>query len=235
MKLWRAVQLFAVLAAAALFVRNLPDLLGERAWDTLSLPYRMARLMARPADQALGMPVQGVHAARVADTWHAPRAPRRQHEGQDIFARRGTPVLSATDGVVVNVGDNHLGGHTVTVPGAGGTRYYYAHLDRWAEGLAFGQPVQTGDVLGYVGTTGNAQGTPPHLHFGVYGPAGALNPLPLLARGEAAERQIGGGAVHQVARQAIRMNPKRVLSRRFRQARGRHPDLIDNSPNTGGE
>src|SRR3954449_2842863 len=120
MNLWRAVQLFALLAAAGLFVRNLPDLLGDRAWDTLSLPYRMARLTARPADQALGMPVQGVHAARVADTWHAPRAPRRQHEGQDIFARRGTPVLSATDGVVVNVGDNHLGGHTVTVLGAGG-------------------------------------------------------------------------------------------------------------------
>jgi murein DD-endopeptidase MepM/ murein hydrolase activator NlpD len=58
--------------------------------------------------------------------------------------------------------------------------YYYAHLDSYAPNIATGDPVTTQTVLGYVGTTGNAAGTPPHLHFGVYASGGALNPLPLL-------------------------------------------------------
>lgn len=64
--------------------------------------------------------------------------------------------------------------------GAGGRVYYYAHFDSYAPGIAEGDYVTPQTVLGYVGTTGNAQGTPPHLHFGVYTPTGAINPLPLL-------------------------------------------------------
>jgi murein DD-endopeptidase MepM/ murein hydrolase activator NlpD len=64
--------------------------------------------------------------------------------------------------------------------GAGGRSYYYAHLDSYAQGISVGNWVTTETVLGYVGTTGNAQGTPPHLHFGVYTSTGAINPLPLL-------------------------------------------------------
>jgi murein DD-endopeptidase MepM/ murein hydrolase activator NlpD len=79
------------------------------------------------------------------------------------------------------VGENRLGGNTVTVLGAGGRAYYYAHLDAYAHGLAAGQYVSAGTPLGYVGTTGNAAGTPPHLHFGVYTAQGPINPLPLLA------------------------------------------------------
>jgi peptidoglycan LD-endopeptidase LytH len=66
------------------------------------------------------------------------------------------------------------------VLGAGGRVSYYAHLDAYAEGLKVGDVVTTGAVLGSVGTTGNARGTPPHLHFGVYAPGGAIDPLPLL-------------------------------------------------------
>ena len=141
---------------------------------------RVARLYTQEPDQRLSMPVKGVTTNQVANTWHAPRGVDRKHEGQDIFAPRGTPILSATDGYVIRIGENSLGGQTVSVIGAGGRVYYYAHLDSYAEHLAEGDEVTTQTVLGYVGTTGNAQGTPPHLHFGVYAPGGAINPLPLL-------------------------------------------------------
>ena len=126
------------------------------------------------------MPVQGVARKQVADTWHAPRGDRR-HEGQDIFAPRGSAVLSATDGYILKIGENNLGGQTVSVIGAGGRVYYYAHLDSYAPNIAAGDYVNRETVLGYVGTTGNAGGTPPHLHFGVYASGGAMNPLPLLS------------------------------------------------------
>jgi len=141
----------------------------------------VARLYAKAPDQNLEMPVQGVTKSQIADTWHAPREGDRLHEGQDIFAKRGTPVLSATDGYVVRIGENTLGGQTVSVIGAGGRIYYYAHLDSYAPNIAIGDRVTTQTVLGYVGNTGNAAGGPTHLHFGVYARDGALNPLPLLS------------------------------------------------------
>jgi peptidoglycan LD-endopeptidase LytH len=140
----------------------------------------VALLHAKTPDQKLSMPVLGVSKTGIADSWHAPRDGERLHEGQDIFAPRGTPVLSATDGYVVRVAENKLGGQTVSVIGAGGRIYYYAHMDSYAPNIATGDQVTTQTVLGYVGTTGNAAGTPPHLHFGVYARGGALNPLPLL-------------------------------------------------------
>jgi peptidoglycan LD-endopeptidase LytH len=151
----------------------------DRAWQAVETPFRIARLLAAPADTKLRMPVAGAKASRVADTWHTRRERTRLHEGQDIFARRGTPVLSATRGIVVRIGDNTPGGHTVSVLGSGGRTYYYAHLDGYSTGIEVGQEVQPGDLLGYVGNTGNARMTPPHLHFGVYGPGGPIDPLPL--------------------------------------------------------
>jgi len=141
---------------------------------------RVARLSAQEPDRKLSMPVQGVAKKQVANTWHADRGDRR-HEGQDIFAPRGTAVLSATDGYILKMGENNLGGQTVSVIGAGGWVYYYAHLDSYAQDIAEGDYVNRETVLGYVGTTGNASGTPPHLHFGVYAAGGAMNPLPLLS------------------------------------------------------
>jgi len=142
----------------------------------------VAELYTKDPDKKLAMPVQAVEKKSVANTWHAPRDGGRLHEGQDIFAPRGTPILSATEGYVANIGENSLGGQTVSVIGAGGRVYYYAHLEAYAAHLAEGDYVTTQTLLGYVGTTGNAAGTPPHLHFGVYEPArGAMNPLPLLS------------------------------------------------------
>ncbi len=140
----------------------------------------VAQLYTKDPDKKLAMPVQDVEKRQVANTWQAPRDGGRRHQGQDIFAPRGTPIFSATEGYVANIGNNSLGGQTVSVVGAGGRTYYYAHLEAYAPHLAEGDYVTRQTLLGYVGTTGNAAGTPPHLHFGVYAPGGALNPLPLL-------------------------------------------------------
>ena len=141
----------------------------------------VARLYTKSPDETLAMPVQDVTRRQVTNTWHAPRGTDRRHEGQDIFAPRGTPILSATDGYIIRIGENSLGGQTVSVMGAGGRVYYYAHLDSYAPRIEEGDYVTPRTVLGYVGTTGNAAGTPPHLHFGVYSTGGAINPLPLLS------------------------------------------------------
>lgn len=145
-----------------------------------------ARLASLPAPQTLAMPVEGVGRRALRDTWHAPRNGGRRHEGIDIFAPRGTPVRSATEGVVLRVGTNRLGGRVVWVLGPGGQRHYYAHLSRFAD-VARGQRVAAGTLLGFVGATGNARGTPPHLHYGIYAAGGAVNPYPLLHAGAEAQ------------------------------------------------
>lgn len=142
--------------------------------------WRLPRLLTAPADDTLLMPVQGVSVRRMTDTWLAPRPGGRQHKGQDIFAPRGTPVRSATEGIVTHVGENNLGGKVVFILGAGGRTYYYAHLDRHEEDLNAGDLVTTDTVIGYIGNTGNARTTAPHLHFAIFGTDGAINPLPLL-------------------------------------------------------
>lgn len=170
----RLLQLAVIIPALAI--------LGYLVGDKLILGGRIAQLYAAAPDERLAMPVAGVSKNKVIDSWHAPRSGgERQHEGQDIFAPRGTPVLSATDGYVVRVGENRLGGNTVSVIGAGGRMYYYAHLDAYAPNIGFGEYVTPKTVLGFVGTTGNAVGTSPHLHFGVYSRNGAINPLPMLS------------------------------------------------------
>lgn len=129
----------------------------------------------------LAVPVAGVRPAQLADTWGAARSGGRRHEGIDIFAPCGRPVVSATRGMVLGTGQNTLGGQVVRVLGPGGTVHYYAHLSGFAD-VRGGDVVQPGDTLGYVGDTGNARGTPCHLHYGVYERAGgARNPYPLLA------------------------------------------------------
>jgi murein DD-endopeptidase MepM/ murein hydrolase activator NlpD len=153
---------------------------GEKVAHKFLFVVNAAALYSKAPDEKLEMPVQGVSKSQVGDSWHIPREGDRLHEGQDIFAKRGTPVLSATEGYIVRIGENTLGGQTVSVLGAGGRIYYYAHLDSYAPNLSIGDHVTTETVLGYVGTTGNAVGTPPHLHFGVYSSGSAVNPLPLL-------------------------------------------------------
>ncbi|MCM3904361.1 MAG: M23 family metallopeptidase [Pyrinomonadaceae bacterium] len=151
----------------------------ERIANKFVLYIRVARLYTQDPPRKIVMPLQ-VPKNQISNTWHVPRGANRLHEGQDIFAPRGTPTYSATRGYIYNIGQNGLGGQTVSVIGAGGRVYYYAHFDSYAPGIAEGDYVTPKTVLGYVGTTGNAQGTPPHLHFGVYTTTGAINPLPLL-------------------------------------------------------
>jgi murein DD-endopeptidase MepM/ murein hydrolase activator NlpD len=137
------------------------------------------RLASMPKPTALPVPVDGVRVRALRDTWGGARSEGRKHEGIDIFAKRGTPVLSSTEGIVTQVGTNRLGGLVVWVTGPGGQRHYYAHLDRYAD-VEAGMRIEAGRVLGYVGNTGNAKGTPPHLHYGIYETGGAINPYPLL-------------------------------------------------------
>lgn len=137
------------------------------------------RLGHMPVPPVVQMPVRGIERASIRDTWQAGRGPNRKHEGIDIFAPRGTPVQSATEGIVMRVGENRLGGQVVWVLGPGGQRHYYAHLDRFSD-VRTGMRVEAGRVLGYVGNTGNAITTPPHLHYGIYETGGAINPYPLI-------------------------------------------------------
>src|SRR5688572_5473769 len=136
----------------------------------------IGRLGFMSAPSSLPVPVDGIRASQIADTWGGPRSGGRKHQGVDIFAPRGTPVRSTTDGVVLRVGTNRLGGNIVAVVGPGRQVHYYAHFERFGA-VKPGAIVSAGDVLGYVGDTGNAKGTPFHLHYGVYAPVrGAINP-----------------------------------------------------------
>jgi murein DD-endopeptidase MepM/ murein hydrolase activator NlpD len=126
----------------------------------------------------LVFPIPSLSARAVQSAFGLPRdAGAREHEGVDIFAPRGTPVVATADGVA-RTATNALGGNVVWLYEPGNRRrFYYAHLDRWAiEGTA---PVRAGDLLGFVGNTGNARTTSPHLHFGIY-ENGAIDPLPWL-------------------------------------------------------
>jgi murein DD-endopeptidase MepM/ murein hydrolase activator NlpD len=146
----------------------------------LDAPRMLWRISRMPPATVLPSPVQGVPARAIAPTFGAPRGSSRTHAGVDIFARRGTPVRSTTPGIVISIREGGLGGKQVWILGPGRERHYYAHLDGWAQGLREGQTVAPGALLGHVGTTGNARGTPPHLHYGIYGPQGARDPLPAL-------------------------------------------------------
>ena len=116
-----------------------------------------------------------------SSTYGAPRSGGRSHEGNDIFAPIGTPLLASENGVIANVGTGSLGGIKLWVYGESGTRYYYAHLIAYADGITDGTPVRAGDIIGYVGNTGNAISTPPHLHYEIHPDGGAaIDPYPLL-------------------------------------------------------
>lgn len=146
-------------------------------WPVIEGMRRYAALVSAPVPVALPNPVPG---AALTDTWGGARSGGRRHEGIDIFAKRNTPIRATTRGVVLRVGENALGGRTVMILGPGGQRHYYAHLERYPD-LERGDWVEAGDTVGYVGDSGNAKGTPPHLHYGIYEAGGAINPYPLLA------------------------------------------------------
>lgn len=124
-------------------------------------------------------PVDGVTA--FSDTWGAPRSGGRTHQGVDMLAVRGTPAVAIEAGTVARLRSGGLGGVTVWLRGDSGDSFYYAHLDGWAPGLSRGKRLAGGEVLGFVGTTGNAPASIPHLHFEHHpGGGGAVNPYPLV-------------------------------------------------------
>ncbi|WP_051718547.1 M23 family metallopeptidase [Hymenobacter sp. IS2118] len=133
-------------------------------------------------------PVSGRTDAAVGSFWGADRdGGARRHEGIDIFASRGTPVVAATAGVITRTGETPIGGRVVWLADEAGrgNHIYYAHLDKQL--VRPGQRVNAGDTLGLVGNTGNARTTTPHLHFGIYRSGqGAVDPFPFVQRPGAA-------------------------------------------------
>ena len=125
-------------------------------------------------------PVTGKGNAAIGSFWGMERdGGKRSHEGIDIFAKRGTPVVAVVKGSIGYTGERGLGGKQVWLrDGLFGASLYYAHLDSIK--VTSGVSVNVGDTLGFVGNTGNAKTTVPHLHFGIYKGYGAVNPLPFV-------------------------------------------------------
>ncbi|HXI12394.1 MAG TPA: M23 family metallopeptidase [Thermoanaerobaculia bacterium] len=154
-------------------------------------PAAQRRVSIYSAPSALRLPIIGLTSSDLDDNFGAPREGGRRHRGIDIFAPRGAQVVAVTDGYISYIGEQGKGGRCLWLVTDSGTSFYYAHLDRWAPGLYEGMEVSSGSLLGFVGTTGNAVHTPPHLHFQVVDNDEAVNPYPLLKRSTVAVRGSG--------------------------------------------
>jgi murein DD-endopeptidase MepM/ murein hydrolase activator NlpD len=143
------------------------------------------------APSGLAIPVAGIRASQLSDTFTQARAGGRPHDAIDIMAARGTPVVAAAEGTIEKLFFSHGGGGiTAYVRSVDGRwMYYYAHLDAYAPGLHEGQRIARGDPVGTVGSTGNASPAGPHLHFAInamgqndrWWQGRPVNPYPLLA------------------------------------------------------
>ncbi|MGH9442185.1 MAG: M23 family metallopeptidase [Thermoanaerobaculia bacterium] len=145
---------------------------------------------AENSADAISLPLAGLRPSELRDSFSESRGGHR-HEAIDILAPRGTPVLAVDDGTVRKIFESAPGGHTVYEFNRDETLcYYYAHLDGYARGLTEGQVLRRGDLIGYVGTTGNAPPNTPHLHFAIsrLGPdkhwwqGVPIDPYPILSR-----------------------------------------------------
>jgi peptidoglycan LD-endopeptidase LytH len=150
------------------FIRIQPELLGGGRF-----------YLEMTNSPSLAFPVHGVDSRAIKSFWGDRRdGGAREHKGVDIFASRGTPVLAAENGIISRTGTNNLGGNVVWLTTLNKS-LYYAHLD--SQAVSPLQVVKKGDTLGFVGNTGNARYTPPHLHFGIYYRGeGAVDPLPYI-------------------------------------------------------
>jgi peptidoglycan LD-endopeptidase LytH len=156
---------------------------------TTGTPRPAPRSVGIPPAGALLIPVAGVRPEALVDTYTQARSAGRSHDAIDIAAPRGTPVVAAAAGTVLKLFLSEQGGITLYQLGTDGrTIYYYAHLDRYAPGIAEGMRVQQGDTLGFVGDTGNSGAGNYHLHFEIsttldpaqYWGGAPVNPYPLL-------------------------------------------------------
>jgi murein DD-endopeptidase MepM/ murein hydrolase activator NlpD len=143
------------------------------------------------AARNLLIPVAGVTVSQLHDTFNQARSEGRQHDAIDILAAQGTPVLATTDGVVIRLFQSKRGGVTLyELDPSDRYVYYYAHLMRYADGIAAGKQVRRGDVIAYVGDTGNTSVGNYHLHFAIskipsprqWSGGEPINPYPLLVR-----------------------------------------------------
>jgi len=161
------------------------SLAGMRPADTSGT----GGLVASGSGTSLLIPVAGVKSSQIQDTFNQPRGSERMHEALDIIAPIGTPVYAVADGKIAKLFNSKPGGLTIyQFDPSEKYSYYYAHLDHYATALKEGQQVKRGDLIGYVGTTGNADPAAPHLHFAMFelGPeknwwqGKPINPYPLL-------------------------------------------------------
>ncbi|WP_126967324.1 M23 family metallopeptidase [Xanthomonas arboricola] len=159
------------------------------AANTPAAPASAASPEAANSGSNLLIPVQGIGSGQLQDTFTDARSEGRVHDAIDILAPTGTPVIAVADGTVEKLFNSERGGLTVYQFDPNGTYcYYYAHLERYADGLAEKQSIKRGQVIGYVGSTGNADPAAPHLHFEIHrlGPekqwwkGEVLNPYPVL-------------------------------------------------------
>ncbi len=154
---------------------------AARAQSTGSLPYlpSASEIAVLPGGVSHVFPVQG--GARYSDDWMAPRAGGRVHQGIDLFNDTGTPLVAVADGTLFRVGYNGLGGWRFWLRDSAGTEFYYAHLSAFAPAAKEGATVKQGTVLGFIGTSGDARGTPPHVHFEIHpGGGGPVRPFPIV-------------------------------------------------------
>jgi murein DD-endopeptidase MepM/ murein hydrolase activator NlpD len=151
----------------------------------------MAEAIGVLTSRKLLIPVEGVSASQLRDTFHDSRALGRRHDAIDIMAPRGTEVRAVEDGTIAKLFTSKAGGLTIYQFDPTQTfSYYYAHLDHYVSGLAEHQPLRRGQLLGYVGSTGNASENAPHLHFAIarlgtdrtWWKGDPINPYPLLAK-----------------------------------------------------
>ncbi|MBC7925151.1 MAG: M23 family metallopeptidase [Bryobacteraceae bacterium] len=128
-----------------------------------------ATLSGTVNDRKIGLPIAGLKQSEILDTFnHSRAAGERRHEATDIMAPRGTPVIAVDSGVIKKLFNSKPGGLTIYQYDPGErVCYYYAHLDSYAAGVREGMSVRRGDLIGYVGSTGNAAPDAPHLHFAI--------------------------------------------------------------------
>lgn len=169
--------------------------LRRRTAERRRLQQATDALLAR---RGYAFPVGGKHT--FSDEYGAPRAtiPSGSHEGNDIFAAMGTPVVAVADGRIYRVGTRKVSGNRLWLRDEAGYRFFYAHLAGFAAAAFNGADVRAGDVVGYVGNTGDAEPTPPHLHFQVHMPdRSAINPFPVISawdeRGDVKPGAAAGG------------------------------------------
>jgi murein DD-endopeptidase MepM/ murein hydrolase activator NlpD len=202
---WPAVR---VVRAASTVPLRLPVCLTRpsgvaRALASMVAPVRTVRLKSplqqTPPLHAGGHVFPFASKFTFADTFGAARDGVSWHHGEDLFAPRGTPVLAVARGVLFSVGWQRLGGRRLWLRDRAGNEFYYAHLDRYARPARDGARVRAGQVIAFVGNSGDAETTPPHLHFEIHpasllglGYDGAVDPTAYLRSWPSADAVVSG-------------------------------------------